>query len=79
MEQYISPSAFRGVSRHLRANGQVSVCEAGHKGLDIIHLHSGRMVGLLLPPGRRRDCPPGLERRCLREGLGETGRLQHPY
>lgn len=64
------------MSRCLRPDGQVPVWEAEHKGLGTILLHSGRVVGLLLPPGRRQACPPGLEPRCLREHLGETA---HPH
>ena len=55
MNQCKSPSAFSGLSRHLLASGQVSVYREEHERLNTIHLNSGRMKELSIPPEMKRD------------------------
>ena len=54
-EQYKNPSAFSGLSRHLLANGQVSIYREEQEGLNTILLLSGRMMGLSIPPEMKQD------------------------
>ena len=55
MKQCKSPSTFSGLSRHLLASGQVSVYREEHERLNTIHLNSGRMKELSIPPEMKRD------------------------